>query len=83
MPLVKKRSKRSPKDKLLGQIRARRASAALLRLSGHVQNAMFNEGVLDRLLAKAEARGWGDDATVADEEGEREGRRLFQKQERG
>ena len=64
-----KRKTLSAKGKLLRKIRVAKESAARLRLAGFIPNAMFHEATVDRLVSEAEKKGWGDDATLAEETG--------------
>jgi hypothetical protein len=68
MPHKRKKSL-SAKDRLLRKIRVEKETAARLRLAGFIPNAAFHEATLDRLVSEAEKKGWGDDATLAEETG--------------
>jgi hypothetical protein len=64
-----KRKTLSAKGKLLRKIRVAKESATRLRLAGFIPNAIFREATVDRLVSEAEKKGWGDDATLAEETG--------------
>ena len=64
-----KRKSLSAKAKLLRKIRVEKETAARLRLAGFIPNATFHENIIDRLVSEAEKKGWGDDATLAEETG--------------
>jgi hypothetical protein len=64
-----KRKSLSAKGRLLRKIRVAKENAARLRLAGFIPNALFHEAALDRLVSEAEKKGWGDEATVAEEVG--------------
>lgn len=54
-------------------------SAALLRLTGSISNAMFNESKLDELVRKAERSGYADEANEACEVGANQADKLLKK----
>jgi hypothetical protein len=71
-----RRHKRSRKVKILDAIRSFKARAVFNRLRGRINDAMVHENLVDRLVSDAEAKGFGDQASNAEEAGTRIGQRI-------
>lgn len=69
--------KRSRKVRLLDEIRAWKANAVQLRLGGNIRDAVDSEDRVDRWVSEAEKKGFGDQASRAEEAGMRIGQRLY------
>jgi hypothetical protein len=68
-----RRTRLSPKRKLLGAIRRLKEAAVILRLSGKVAGAMRYEEDLGRRVKEAATKGWATAAFTAEDEGSRRG----------
>jgi hypothetical protein len=71
------RRKKSRKVRLLDDIRDLSSRAVQLRLKGQINHAMGQEDMRDRMIQQAEAHGFGEQASNAEEAGQRIGHRLF------
>ena len=75
----KGKRKRTKKVRLLDTTRTLKAIAVNARLSGRIRDASHYESLLDRTVHELERMGAADQATSAEEAGERIGRRQYER----